>query len=121
MKECVPRYANGQTRKMLAGANEAVREYYLEARKHVRSIQGETPAQTRKLRALMFRDDCRDLSKEIDSKWKKIYNDDEVENYFMRDRSEKQGRKKYRGLIQKSWNMHKRYRNNLWSKLLSTR
>jgi len=121
MKECVPRYANGQRRKMLDGTNEAVREFYLEARKEIRGIEGETVAQTRRLREMMLRDEWNDLLRDIDAKWKKVYDDDEVENYFVRGSSEKEARKKYRGLIDESWNAHKNYRNTLWNQLINAR
>jgi hypothetical protein len=121
MKECVPRYANGQRRKMLDGNNEAVREFYLEARKEIRGIEGETVAQTRRLREMMLRDEWNDLLRDIDAKWKKVYDDDEVENYFVRGSSEKEARKKYRGLIDESWNSHKNYRNTLWNQLINAR
>jgi len=121
MNECVPRYANGQRRKMLDGTNEAVREFYQEALKEIRGVEGETPAQTRKLREMMLASEWNDLLRDIDAKWKKVYDDDEVENYFVRDKSEKQARNKYRGLINEYWNNHKNYRNTLWNQLMNAR
>jgi len=121
MNDCVPHYANGQRRKMRDGTNEAVREFYQEALREIRGVEGETPEQTRKLREMMLGSEWNDLLRDIDDKWKRVHNDDEVKNYFVRDNSEKQAINKYRGLINEYWNNHKNYRTALWNQLMNAR
>jgi len=119
--ECTVNYANSQRNKMFDGGNRIFQDFYNRVYRDLRKIEGENEQQTLNLRKQLLDGQWFRLVNNLNSEWQNIYDDDEVENYFFRDSSERQARERYRNLIRESWDRQKAFTDKLYNQLMVIR
>ena len=118
LKECTPKYANPQGQKMLESAKGVFNEFVNSIYNDVLLIEGNNTEETKNLRLAVFLDEWMALEKEVDDGWQKMYKDDYVKNFALKDSSEKKLYNKYKEIIKGYWDQFNAYKQNLGNKLM---
>ncbi|MFW6351794.1 MAG: RICIN domain-containing protein [Bacteroidota bacterium] len=118
-KKCVPELANKMANPLLAGTNKAVRVFYSEVSPQLGRVVGENKEETKKLRKELVWDEWKKLADKIDRDWSKIRSDDTYISYYILPKSATNGGHIYRRIIDKKKNEHKKFRHDLWHKLMT--
>ncbi|MDA3851947.1 MAG: hypothetical protein PF447_11855 [Spirochaetaceae bacterium] len=116
---CTVNYANSQREVLLRGSNRLFLDFYNQVYRDLISIEGSNPVETRALRDELLKNDWNQVREQLERKWQDVMNDDEVENYFFQDSSERQARDRYKGMIQESLNQHRAFRDQLYHQLMT--
>jgi len=116
--ECVPKYSSAKADRMLLGANRFTLDYYVRMGYALNKVRGINNEDTIAKRMKIIGASWASLGQELDAKWQNIYNDDEVENYFFKDSSERKGRDKHKQNVQAAWIRHQAYRAGIGANLL---
>lgn len=117
--DCIPAHARRMARPILKGSNDAVDSFYDDIIADLKEIEGESQAQTKRLRREYIKPEWDKLLASIDSDWKKIRDDRAYVRFYLRPSSASAGGRSFRRLIDVEKNKHERYRSQVWQRLLS--
>ncbi len=109
--ECIPKLARKKANPIWDGSNLAVWEFYSKVYPEVSKLQGETLAETKKLRKDLIWNDWLKLAQTIDRRWAKVRRDGTCKGYKCKC-------DKYKKLIDKKHKEHKKLRHMLWREMM---
>jgi hypothetical protein len=116
---CVVDYANPKRHHLLKESNAAVQAFCDDIMSDLLLIEGDSPAETRRLRLQVFEASWKELFREIDKEWDDLHGDRGVIPFFGRPSNATKGRIKFQALVNESRDEHRRFSGGLFTKLVT--